>query len=408
MLTFGALAAYTKRLIQQKADDARRANKTLPTQEPAESLFRVQSSLELARFKDKPSAPVRVFVEPEEATAVGTAGIRGYNEWKRVWERQAEKPSPLGVPVEWELSSTVYKIEIEARGFENWAKKVEVIGPMELHADLVPKPSAPVGRVRGVKTRAGSRGWTRSHAADERSDSPDGAELAAGRLGELVVHARDRYARIEVFGADGKRVEAAWERLDKMLPVGTYRVEIALPTERPVVQSVLVTADEPEVIDVRPDPQLTQRLPASAGMIQPQDGMSVPSEAFGLATTTHLGSLLAWAASAAQYDPGGDGQKLRALGVEPFAAGPGRVLRACPRRRCAGTRAEPAGRTDRDAAPRHEWADGGAEAAARARGIRDAMARAGGVSHEPHVADRRTRPETPPSCRSSRVTCGRS
>ena len=140
VLTFGALAAYTKRLIQQKSDEARRANKTLPTQEPAESLFRVQSSLELARFKDKPAAPVKVFVEPEEATAVGTAGIRGYNEWKRVWERQAEKPSPLGVPVEWELSSTVYKIEIEARGFENWAKKVEVIGPMELHADLVPKP----------------------------------------------------------------------------------------------------------------------------------------------------------------------------------------------------------------------------------------------------------------------------
>ena len=309
VLTFGALAAYTKRLIQQKADDARRENKTLPTQEPAESLFRVQSSLELARLKVKPSAPVKVFVEPEEATAVGTAGIRGYNEWKRVWERQAEKPSPLGVPVEWELSSTVYKIEIEARGFENWAKKVEVIGPTELHADLVPKPSAPV--VRGLFPPAG-----------EWSDSPDGAELAAGRLGELMVHARDRYARIEVFGADGKRVEAAWGRLDRMLPVGTYRVEIALPTERPVVQSVLVTADEPELIDVRPDPQLTQRLPASAGMIQPQDGMSVPSEAFGLATTTHLGSLLAWAASATQYDPGGDGQKLRALGVERLPPAP--------------------------------------------------------------------------------------
>jgi hypothetical protein len=85
---------------------------------------------------------------------------------------------------------------------------------------------------------------------------------------------------------------------------------------------VLVTADEPELIDVRPDPQLTQRLPASAGMIQPQDGMSVPSEAFGLATTTHLGSLLAWAASAAQYDPGGDGEKLRALGVERLPPAP--------------------------------------------------------------------------------------
>ena len=156
----------------------------------------------------------------------------------------------------------------------------------------------------------------------EAADSPDGAELAAGKQGKLVVHARDRYARIEVFDADGKRVEAAWERLDTTLPVGSYRVEIALPTERPVVQSVLVTADEPEVIDVRPDPQLTQRLPASAGMIQPQDGMSAPSETFGLATTTHLGSVLAWAASAAQFDPGGHGQKLRALGVEPLPPAP--------------------------------------------------------------------------------------
>jgi hypothetical protein len=308
VLTFGALAAYTKRRIQLQSDDARRGNRTLPTQEPAESLFRVQSSLELARFKGKPASPVKVFVEPEEATAVGTAGIRGYNEWKRVWERQAEKASPLAVPVVWELSSTVYKIEIEARGFENWAKKVEVIGPMELHADLVPKPGVPVGLVPEARAL---------------SASPDGAELAAGTQGKLVVHAYDRYARIEVFDAGGKRVEAAWDRLDKTLPVGSYRVEVALPTERPFVQSVLVTADEPEVIDVHPDPQLTRRLPPTAGMIQPHDGRTVPSEAFGLATTTHLGSLLAWAASAAQYDAGGDGQKLRALGVERLSPAPG-------------------------------------------------------------------------------------
>lgn len=319
VLTFGALAAYTKRRIQLRSEDARRANTTLPTQEPAESLFRVQSALELARFKDKPSAPVKVFVEPEEATTVGTAGIRGYNEWKRVWERQAEKPSPLGVPVVWELSSTVYKIEIEASGYENWAKKIEVIGPMEVHADLVPKPNAPGRVVRGVNPR-GLEALNTVPGAGERS--PDGAELAAGRLGELAVHAHDRYARIEVFDGSGKRVEATWAGLATKLPVGSYRVEISLPTERPVVQSVLVTADEPEVIDVRPDPQLTQRLPPTAGMIQPHDGMSVPSEAFGIATTTHLGSLLAWAASAAQYDPGGYGQKLRALGVERLPPAP--------------------------------------------------------------------------------------
>jgi Caspase domain/Trypsin-like peptidase domain len=312
VLTFGALAAYTKERIQRQSDEARRENKTLPTQEPAESLFRVQSSLELARFMDKPTSPVKVFVAPEEATAVGTAGIRGYNEWTRVWERQAEKPAPLGVPVVWELPSTVCKIEIEARGFENWAKKVVVIGPMELHADLVRKPGVPGDLVRG-RNESELESVNPLPGADER---PDGAELAAGKQGKLVVDARDRYARIEVFDADGKRVEAAWMQLDKMLPVGSYRVEIALPTERPFVRSVLVTADEPEVIDVQPDPQLTQRLPASAGMIQPHNGFSEPSEAFDTATTTHLGSLLAWAASAAQFDPHWHGKKLRALGVE--------------------------------------------------------------------------------------------
>ncbi len=315
VLTFGGLVAYTKRRIQLQSDEVRRANRTLPTQEPAESLFRTQSSLVLARFKEKPRCVVKVFVEPEEATGVGTAGIRGYNEWKRKWERQAEKPSPLSVPVVWELSSTVYKIEIEASGFENWAKKVEVIGPIELHADLIPnrKPPGDRGGLESLEPLAGAA----------LSKPPDGAELATGKQGELVVRTRDRYARIEVFDSDGKRVEAAWERLDKTLPVGSYRVEIALPTERPIVESVLVTADEPEVIDVQPDPQLTKRLPASAGIIQPIDGVSAPSETFGIATTTHLGSVLAWAASAAQFDPAGNGQKLRALGVEPVPSAAG-------------------------------------------------------------------------------------
>ena len=182
VLTFGGLAAYTKRRIQLRSEEARRANKTLPTQEPAESLFRVQSSLEIARFKDKPRSVVKVFVEPEEATGVGTAGIRGYNEWKGAWEREAEKPSPLSVPVVWELSSTVYKIEIEASGFENWAKKLEVIGPMELQADLVPK-QAHAGGIEFEFTRRPLESLNPLEDSDARPAPPDGAELAAGKHG---------------------------------------------------------------------------------------------------------------------------------------------------------------------------------------------------------------------------------
>src|SRR4030095_12553837 len=94
VLTFGGLSAYTKRRIQLQSDEARRANKTLPTQEPAESLFRAQSSLDPARLKDKPRSAVKVFIEPEEATKVGTAGIRAYNEGKRGWGGQAGNTVP--------------------------------------------------------------------------------------------------------------------------------------------------------------------------------------------------------------------------------------------------------------------------------------------------------------------------
>lgn len=322
MLTFGRLAAYTKRRIQTKFEEARRENRILPTQEPSDSMFNVQSDLVLARFADQPRSAVKVFVEPEDATKFGTAGIRGYVELDGGFKRQAEKPAPLGVPIEWKLSSAVHQIEIEAPGFQNWSRKVDVIGPTELRADLIAMPKTP--HTRGADTD--SFGLESKSIDAPLPTKPDGAGLEAGKQGRLRVPARDRYTRIEVFDVAGKRVEAAWEQLDKMLPVGSYRVEIALPTERPAVQRVLVTADEPVVIKVEPDPQLTQRLPASAGMIQPHDGVSEPSERFGVATTTHLGSLLAWAAWAAQFPPEGDGRKLRELGVEPLPAVPGQCF----------------------------------------------------------------------------------
>jgi hypothetical protein len=61
-------------------------------------------------------------------------------------------------------------------------------------------------------------------------------------------------------------------------------------------------------------------------VVDPHRGMSAPSEAFGIVTTTHLGSLLAWASSAAQFDPNGYGQKLRTLGVERLAPAPGQCF----------------------------------------------------------------------------------
>jgi hypothetical protein len=334
VLTFGGLAEHTKRRIQAQSEVARRANKTLPTQEPAESLFRVQSSLELARFPKEPSWPVKVFVEPDDAKHVGTAGIFGYNKVKRAFERYEERRSPLTEPIEWDLPSTVHTIEIEAQGFKGWSEQVDVSGPVELQAELIRLPVAPVVAPKNLpEGGVDFESFELPGPVDSFAVSRP-AGLEAGKQGKLKVDARDRYARIEVFDVAGTRVATAWGpdekhlpgQLEATLPAGSYRVEVTLPTERPVVQRVLVTADKPVEIDVRPDPQLTQRLPASTAMIAPRDGVTMPSERFGPATTTHLGSVLAWAAWAAQFPADGDGNKLRALGVEPLPPGPGQCF----------------------------------------------------------------------------------
>jgi hypothetical protein len=178
----------------------------------------VQSSLELARFTEKPAARVTVFVEPEEATAVGPAGIRGYNEWKREWERQAEKPSPLRVPVEWELSSTVTRSRSKHANTRTGRRRSRSSGRRSC-TQTSSVAERPVIRVCGIDHGA-LEGLNPLAGAVERAESPGGAELAVGRLGTLVVDGRDRSARIEVFDVDGKRVEAAWGRIHMELPVG--------------------------------------------------------------------------------------------------------------------------------------------------------------------------------------------
>ncbi|HWB76699.1 MAG TPA: caspase family protein, partial [Nannocystaceae bacterium] len=318
LLTFSALVAYTKRRIQAKAEEVKRQHKTLPTQDPAESLFRSDGSMVLARLTEMPKSKVRVFVKPDEAVVGGTAGIRMFNPWSNKWERQEPRPKPLGVPVEWDLPASSHKIEIEAEGFQNWSQKITVTGPIELTARLVEKPAA--ANDNGGLESLNPRGIESSTAP------PDGAELAAGKTGRLRVRARDRFARIEIFDGAGKRVAAKWEEFDAKLPVGAYRIEIALPTEPSIVRSVLLTADDDELVDdVQPDAQLTGRLPPGADVLNPHGGFTHPSEQFGAATTTHLGSLLAWAAWAAQYVVG-DGVKLRAIGIDHLPPAPNRCF----------------------------------------------------------------------------------
>ncbi len=302
VLSFDALAAFTRRRIQMLAEDERKQRRELPTQEPASDLFRAEGSLQVARFKKRPKVRLRVFVEPAAARDHGTAGILLHDETQDEWRRTLLRPEntgdPLPDPLVWELPPGTHRVEIESANYKDWADVIELTGdrtmPVKLLEDdglesFVPKSSA--------------------------------LELAAGATGEVTVKARDRFARIEIFDAKSERVSSGWENLNTKLPVGSYRVEVSFPTEPPVKKAILVTADRRQTLHMEPavalEPAVRDAIVALG--IGSDGGTAMPSEGFGPSTATHLGSLLAWAARAARFPENDHGHKLRGVGIDPIA-----------------------------------------------------------------------------------------
>ncbi len=319
-LTVSALAEYTTAAIQLKSEELQRQNKEIPTQVPWFSTSGNISNHVLASFPNLPLAPVRVLVEPANPVPNGTASIKAYDTIDNAWKRRGEQK--LALPVRWDLSADIHFIEIQAEGYETWLKDVRVLGEMDVPATLkaaaAPAPAPPPPLVRNLFPAIGQ--LIRSALSEmftlQVAEAPSRGRVLNG-MGTLAVDAVDAYAQIQLFDASGTAVASSLTRLQGTYPAGRYRLDVTFPGERPRTQSIAIAPLNPTIIELRPDPAFTERVPSSAGVIAPNDGFSTPSETFGTATTTRLGSLLAWAASAAQFPPDQNGKKLRSLGVEP-------------------------------------------------------------------------------------------
>lgn len=302
VLTISGLAQYVKRRVEELALDAKAQERQVSFQIP-DSPALMGTTGDLPLVKHLPPGPVAtlgLMVEPVPAAQVATAGL---NRWdpmtmQYVVEGQQSRSSR---GFSWKLPLGTHILVVDADGYDRWTKPVDLHRDRQELALLVEN----AGALDGLEAI---------------SSPPPAIDVTPGSLGGLLVEFPDRFTRIEVFDAGGQRVEAGWSRVElSSLAVGPYRVEIALPGERPVVRNVLVTAGGREVIaaDVRParpTSPLLEEAVRQLGM-RPHDGLAEPSEAFGPTTTNRVGSVLAWAAWAARSSANWWGHKLRSVGV---------------------------------------------------------------------------------------------
>jgi hypothetical protein len=144
------------------------------------------------------------------------------------------------------------------------------------------------------------------------------------RTGALRISGQDPLARIEVFGQHDARIAVGWGRLDlENIPPGPYRIDIGLMGEPSHSETVLMMAGETTEVGPGPVQPIPKRLvqPLRDLDFKPSGHESQPSELFGPSvTTTHIGSVLAWAAFASRFPSSSNGRKLRNLGVEKHTA----------------------------------------------------------------------------------------
>jgi hypothetical protein len=297
-LTLSALTDFTRKAMKEKAVELNRRPEELPTQEPWLTMSGDLGGEVLARFPEVPRIPLRILVDPAVPLPAGSAWIKVYDGLDRTWLHKQTRE--IALPLSWTLPADDHLIEVSAAGFEPWQDTISLIAEKEVEARLRP--------VWGLESSAYL--------------TPESTALDTHE-GVLSVETHDQYAAIALFDDTGAAVDTGTWSLDGTYPIGRYRVEVALPSERKLIRMVSVTHEEPTRLDIRPDPALTRLLPPGAGALSPHEGFTAPSEVFGAASTSHLGSILAWAASAAQYPPGYAGEKLRSLGIARAAGGAG-------------------------------------------------------------------------------------
>jgi len=313
----------------------------------------------LAAFaKEKaPRARVSVYVEPALALFTCRVEVKEYSAARAgdlVPFTQGPLP-PIAPPLEFELFPSEYSIEAQADRFtvvsQPWTVTDDPVVELTLEeAEEIAEPPPPPDEGPEVD-RSAETAWRGSFSLDDFDLESRGVRggdrgrpgTGTGNAppmrvfnppGTLTVRCADPFVRVKLLDAKRKEVE---ERLDlgKPLPLapGIYRLRAWLPGDRPSESTVEVRPGRPTEVNLKvPVPRLGPlqiEWLKERGM-EDQAGTETsaylrPSELLGRVAGVRLGSLLAYAAYAANWK-GSYFNKLRSFGVPPF---PERGEQAC-------------------------------------------------------------------------------
>jgi hypothetical protein len=292
-----------------------------------------------------PRARVSVFVEPALALSTCRVEVKEFSAAHAgdlVPFTQGPLP-PIAPPLEFELFPSEYSIEAQADRFtvvsQPWTVTDDPVVELTLEQAQEPaEPPPPPDEAPtdlGTKTgRSAETAWRGSFDLDDFELEARGVRGGARRRspppasgpGTLTVRCADPFVRVKLLDTKRKEVE---ERLDvgKPLPLapGLYRLRAWLPGDRPSESTVEVRPGRPTEVNLKvPVPRLgplqIEWLKERGMEDQAGTGKSAylrPSELLGRVAGVRLGSLLAYAAYAANWN-GSYFNKLRSFGVPPF------------------------------------------------------------------------------------------
>jgi hypothetical protein len=368
------LAAWVREEVRKRLEMPRQPGATLAAQEPEYVPDPKGGDPVLVTFPESavPRARVSVFVEPALAHSTCRVDVKEYSAAHAgalILVTSGPLP-PIAPPLEFELFPSEYSFEAHADNYtrvsQPWTVGDEPL--VELTLEKMPPPSTPpappaappVVELENLERSAeptwrgnfglddldlgvpggearGSDGWrgipeipamTRSEESQIAPPFEEHEPPASGP-GTLTVFCQDPHLRIKLLDARRREVQ---ERTDLCEPLplapGIYRLRAWLPGDRPTESTVEVRPGRPTIVSLSVPPPRLGSLQMSwlqeRGVGAEYTGGKLsylrPAEHLGAIAGMRLGSLLAYAAYAANR-PGPFFRKLRSLGVQTFAAG---------------------------------------------------------------------------------------
>ncbi len=299
-LTWAGLVDHVTDQVEREMSPAR--------QRPYPDTAGMSGNEALVQFADAPKVTLRVMVEPKKASQLATAAIISRDPLTGDVTPRLQHSPPLGPEgASWELLRNTYGVQVLAAGYEPWVESVTLQGDLVQVAQMEAVMPDPFESVGPRPSETARRDWSN----------------IAGSA-RLTVRSDDPLTRIEVFDEAGRRLAAGRGQIDlDGLDPGLYRVESTQPGHSTVHREILLPPDRTTVsLDTdQPLPELLAQA-LEAADISVDRSTSQASEVFGW-PTTNVGSLLAWSAWAARFDPGGYGHRLRSLGVDHPTGGDG-------------------------------------------------------------------------------------